>query len=339
MESWKKILTADPTDWLLEEENPSVRYLTLTGLLDESEKNAAVKKAKKQIMAAGIVPRILAKQRNNGSWEDAGQFYREKYRGTVWQLIILAEAMADGHDARVRNACEYLLAHSQDKRSGGFSVDASADGGGRHSYIIPCLAGNMLFSLIRLGYLNDERIKRGIDWVIHYQTFDDGVKKAPRGWPYDQLTGCFGHHSCHMGVVKVLKAFSEIPEKKRSLGVTRVIESAVEFMLTHHIYKKSHALDEVSKPGWLKFGFPLMYQTDVLEIMLLMAKLNITDDRMKDALSLVISRQDSRGRWNLQQSFNGRFQVNCEVKGKPSKWLTLNACRVLKKYAGTMAKM
>jgi hypothetical protein len=47
---------------------------------------------------------------------------------------------------------------------------------------------------------------------------------------------------------------------------------------------------------------------------------------------MVISKQDARGRWKLEHTFNGRFQVNIEQKGKPSKWITLNALRVLKRY-------
>ena len=36
-------------------------------------------------------------------------------------------------------------------------------------------------------------------------------------------------------------------------------------MLLHHIYRRSHDTAKTSKPGWLKFGFPLMYQTEALE--------------------------------------------------------------------------
>jgi len=39
---------------------------------------------------------------------------------------------------------------------------------------------------------------------------------------------------------------------------------------------------------------------------------------MREAIGLVISKQDDQGRWNLETTFNGRFQVNIERKGKPS---------------------
>jgi hypothetical protein len=133
-----------------------------------------------------------------------------------------------------------------------------------------------------------------------------------------------------MGVVKSLKALAEIPPEKRPKDVINTIEKGVEYILKHHIHKRSHDLSRVSKPSWLRFGFPLMYQTDVLEILGILTKLGRKDKRMHEATDLVISKQDDQGRWKLERTFNGRFQANIEQKGKPSKWITLNALRALK---------
>ena len=53
------------------------------------------------------------------------------------------------------------------------------------------------------------------------------------------------------------------------------------------------------------------------------------DERLREALDLVASRADAQGRWRLQQTFNGRFVVPIEVKGEPSRWVTLRALEVL----------
>jgi hypothetical protein len=190
----------------------------------------------------------------------------------------------------------------------------------------------MVWSLIRLGFLDDERVKRAITWITRYQRFDDGETYPPKMWPYEKAVYCFGKHSCFMGVVKSLKALSEIPAGERSEDVAETLEKGAEYMLKHHIYKRSHDLNRVSKPGWLRFGFPLMYQNDVLEILGILTKLGYRDERMQEAIDLVVSKQDKRGRWNLENTFNGRFQTNIEQKGKPSKWITLNALTVLKRY-------
>ena len=82
MNDWKRILKADSTDWLLGEDNPSVRYFALADLLNRSESAAEVVSAKQQIMETGIVPQILNKQKNGGYWGVPSDFYvRSKYKG------------------------------------------------------------------------------------------------------------------------------------------------------------------------------------------------------------------------------------------------------------------
>ena len=273
----------DPIPWLLAGDDPSVRFLTLTELLGESPDSADLANspdttnstgaaaARREIMTTGAVPTILAAQGDDGHWEGRDRFYTAKYRGTVWQLIILAELGADGGDERVRRGCEAILRDAQDRESGGFATDRSKKtGGGLHSRVVPCLTGNLVWSLTRLGMLDDSRVQAGIDWLTKYMRFDDGDADAdglPTGWPYDAWEMCWGRHTCHMGVVKALKALAEIPPQRRSAEVRRTLDQGSEFMLRHHVHKRSHDLTRVSKPGWKRFSFPLMYQTDVLEIL------------------------------------------------------------------------
>ncbi len=333
MNSWKSILSADPTEWLLEKNNPGVRVLALTRILDRPPDDPEVVESKRDIMNTGTIVRILAGQQPEGCWELPDVFYRAKYKGTAWQLIILAELGADGGEERIRRACEFILKNSQDAGSGGFSIYRSArSGGGRPGEVIPCLTGNMVWSLIQLGLSDDPRVMSGINWIARYQRFDDGILRAPKGWPYDGWPQCWGKHTCHMGAVKALKALAAVPEKKRTPEIRKAIEQGVEYMLMHHIYKKSHDLKSVSKPGWRRLGFPLMYQTDILEILDILIRLGCRDPRMREAIDILISKQDAQGRWKLEQTFNGRFRTNIERKGLPSKWLTAHALAVLKRY-------
>jgi hypothetical protein len=258
----------------------------------------------------------------------------------VWTLIVLAELKADEKDERIRKACEFILENSQDQESGGFPYLSAKFGGGDHNKVLPCLTGNMVWSLIRFGYLEDHRVQNGINWIVRYQRFDDGIEETSKGWPYDKFEKCWGKHTCHMDVVKAWNALVEIPTDKRSNDVKNAIEKAVQYMLKHHVHKRSHDLSRVSKPEWLQFGFPLMWNTDVLEILGILTKLGFKDKRMQEAVDLVVSKQDNQGRWLLENTFNGRFQVNIEKIGKPSKWITLNALKMLKMfYAKQMEKL
>lgn len=315
-------------DWLLESSDPAVRYYALTRLAGVGGRDAIA--ARKALMRDGPVAAILARQSAGGYWGEASRFYTDKYEGTAWQLLILAELGADGADGRVRAACEFMLAHSQDPESGGFAVGESVKtGGGRHGEVIPCLTGNMAFALQRLGYGEDARASRAIDWILEFQRADDGGTEPPEGWPYDRLEPCFGRHSCFMGVVKSLKALAALPPTKRGKRAKEKIAELAEFLLAHRVHKRSHDLGRVSKPGWLKFGFPLMYQTDVLEILCILADLGIRDPRMDEAAEAVAARRGADGRWRLENSFNGKMLVDIERKGEDSKWITARALYAL----------
>ncbi len=266
MLDWKSMLKADPTYWLLEKENPSVRYFTLRDILDKPEHNLEVQQAKRKIMQYGIVPDILRKQQEPMYLKTYPKFYTDKYKGLVWQLIVLAE-MGAKTNSQIIEQCEYLLNNSQETEDGGFAMNiAVKKGGGRITEVIPCLTGNMVWSLIHFGYLDDPRLQRAIHWITHFMRLNDGVENNPQIPPYDRYEICWGKHTCFMGVVKVLKGLSAIPQEKRTNEVNDTINRVVEFLLIHHIFKRSHNLSKTSKPGWLKFSFPLMYQTDVLEI-------------------------------------------------------------------------
>lgn len=313
--------------WLLEENEPSVRYETLVNLLDVPVSDARAAQAKRDIMIKGTVPVVLSKMRSEDFAPDISGFYTRKYSGLVWQLIILAELGADGESSEIKSYCEHVLACSQEPDSGGFSTKSSErTGRGLKSSVIPCLTGNMVWSLIRLGYLNDPRVKKAVNWLAEIQRYDDGDGDAT-GWPYDTFEMCWGKHTCHMGAVKTLKAFSEIPVRTPEAEAS--IDRGAEYLLKHHIFKKSHDINKISKPGWTKFSFPLMYQTDALEVLHVLFKLGVHDSRMDEALDLVESKRNANGRWENSAPLAGKFLVELEPKGE-SKWVTLRALETLK---------
>lgn len=335
MNDWKAILKADPTNWLLEEDNPSVRYFTLKNILDRQDDEKDVQIAKREIMQAGIVPDMLQRQREKGYLEAYPRFYTYKYKGLVWSLITLAELGAEA-TPHIKEQCEFLFDKSQERQDGGFSQNMAAKEGGRISEVIPCLTGNMVWSLIRFGYLDDPRLQKGIEWITRFMHFNDGVADDLQVPPYNHYEMCWGTHTCHMGVVKALKGLSAIPIERRTKEINDTIQKAIEFILLHHIYKRSHNLNRKSKPGWLKFGFPLMYQTDVLEILEILTGLGVKDSRMDDAISIVVEKQDDMGRWKAENTYNSdRLLIPISQVDTQNKWITLRAISVLKRYHNT----
>ena len=108
-----------------------------------------------------------------------------------------------------------------------------------------------------------------------------------------------------------------------------MLERAAEFMLIHHIFKRSHNLVRVSIPGWKKFGFPRMYQTYVLEILNLLLDLGCRDPRMAEAVEVVREKQCGDDRWKLENCYSTLLLI--EKNGEASKWIAINALRSLRR--------
>ena len=91
-DSWRAALRADPLPWLLEDGDPAVRHLALQQLLDLPADEPEVAASRRAAMTTDPIASILAAQDPDGHWEKPGPAYATKYRGTVWQLIVLRSA-------------------------------------------------------------------------------------------------------------------------------------------------------------------------------------------------------------------------------------------------------
>ena len=319
-------LLKDTVPWLLEEDNPSVRYWTLKDILQKSASDHEVKKAQKDIMESHTVTTILKNQSPDGFWASSENPYLPKYKATYHQLLILSELGASVC-TQIKKAIEHVFTYQYN--SGHFSFKQIKTERGKKSKLTDgaCLTGNILRFLIHFGYLPDERTQKAINFLVN--THENGW--SCRAYPIDKEK--VFPQNCYMGGVNPLIAFSMIPEKERTNKIKDIINQEVEIYLENEIfmYLKDEKGEKKAKFGWRRFGFPLFYQSDALEVLDVLTRLGVTDDRMKKALDLVLSKKDENGRWILENTFNGKMWVDIEEKGYPSKWITLKAVRVLKR--------
>jgi len=107
-------------------------------------------------------------------------------------------------------------------------------------------------------------------------------------------------------------------------------------LLMHRLFKADHHDYRVINRQWLKFSFPWFYGYNVLRGLSVLTKLGYTEDeRLKDAVKLLLQKRRPDGTWLLENAPTGRMQANIETVGKPSKWITLNALKVLKRLHET----
>jgi len=326
---WRGGLNDDPLPWLLEPDpdNPGMRYFVLRDLLDLPEDDPDVVAARSAIMVTGPVPAILDAQYPDGYWVKPGGGYSPKYRSTVWQVLFLAELGADPADERVRRACEYLLTHSV-ASNGAFSARQKPV----PSACIPCLNGNMLYALLRLGAAQDPRVQAALDWQARAVT-GEGQFSYLKSGTTGPIFACSANQAqpCAWGAAKVMRALLAVPSEDRTPALERAIEAGAGFLLSRDPTVADYPYTKRVSSTWFKLGFPLSYWSDVLEVTGVLAGAGHGGDpRLANALAFVLGKQDDHGRWPLENALNGKMWVDIEEKGKPSKWVTLRALRVLK---------
>jgi len=308
-------MEADPTPWLLGEDNPSVRYFTLTDLLERPPTDTEVRQARAAIMASGPVRKILDAQYPDGYWVKPGLGYSPRYRATVWQVIFLADLGAT-RTAQVEKACQHVFEHTQ-RPDGAFIANKGKDGA------IICLNGNLLRSLRWFGYGHDPRWQRGLDWL---------TARINRGEGF--CCGYNGRLPCAWGAVKALSAFATLPDGERPPAVQEAIERGVEFLLSYDLVQANYpsGSGDIS-PLWFRFGFPSTCVSSILEALLVLTRLGYGQHpRLAGAIEFMLSRQDEEGRWPLEYSPAPAW-ASFGQEGQPSRWVTLNALRVLKSLA------
>jgi hypothetical protein len=333
--AWQDQLKGNSLPWLLESSSPEVRYLALRDLLDSPSADSDLRAARKAAHQKGPIAPILSNMDKAGFWVEPGPGYNPKYRSTVWSVILLAQLGASlEEDKRIAKACDYLLDH------------ALADGGqftasGAPSGTADCLQGNLLLALLELGY-EDPRLDKAFDWMARSVT-GEGIspmedRKAIERYYAGKCGPTFACGSnnklpCAWGGVKVMLALGKLPKKKHTPAIKHAIQHGVDFLFSVDPADATYPTGYNDKPGgnWWKFGFPIFYVTDLLQIVEALAVLGYGNEpRLAHAITLVREKQDANGRWALEYDYTGKTWVDFGAKKQPNKWVTLRALRTLK---------
>jgi len=338
--SWKTQLRGDPTSWLLESDSANVRYLAMRDLLDLPPDDKKYRKARKLAHKEGPIAHILSKMNEEGFWARAGTGYGPKYKSTVWSLIMLAQLGASvKEDKRIRQACKYYLDHALNPGGQISSMTNNAPSG-----TIDCLQGNMLWSLMDLGYA-DKRMDKAYEWMARTTTGEEIASSKDKHAEIRYFAGKCGPRfacgannklPCAWGGAKVLLALSRLPKDKRTGLIQHAIRTGVDFFFSVDPSTADYPNGWAEKPSgnWWKFGFPVFYVTDILQIAEALTALGYgKDHRLSNTLELIRSKQDENGRWQLEYNYDGKTWLRFGKMKEPNPWVTLRALRVLKATA------
>ncbi len=320
---------------LIHSEDPSIRYLALRQLSDAADDDPNLQIVRQQAHQSGPISRILDHMHPDGYWEVPGAGYNPKYRSGVWSLILLAQLGAQvSEDQRLQRACSYMLDHAL-AAGGQFSVNGAPSG------TIPCLQGNLLWSIMEMGY-QDPRLQGAIEWMARSVT-GDGIapvedKNAPvRYYAYhcgpDFACGPNLKAPCAWGGVKILLALGKIPTSQRTPLIRQAIHRGIEFCLGIDPAAAEYPHGEAPRPSpnWWKFGFPVFYITDLLQLVDALARLGAgSDPRLSHAIQLILDKADPNGQWALEYDYQGKTWGSYGSKKSPNPYVTLRALSALR---------
>jgi len=319
----------------LEQEDPGSRYLALRDLLELPPSNPDLISVKKAAHAQGPISSILDKMHPDGYWSKPGPGYSPKYFSTVWSLILLAQLGASVHsDERIETAIKYYLSEGLTGH-GQFTIS------GAPSSTVDCLQGNLCWAMVKLGY-EDLRLEEAYDWMARSVTGEGIAAMSERDAPVryyagkcgpDFACGANNKKPCAWGAAKVLLALSSWPKERRTPQIESAIRQGVDFLFSVDPATAAYPTGYADKPSgnWWKFGFPIFYVTDILQIVEALVGLGYgTDPRLANALQLIHDKQDNQGRWALEYDYTGKTWVDFGVKKQPNKWVSLRALKVLK---------
>jgi hypothetical protein len=299
-------------EWLVEPESPSIRYRTLVELLEHSPTDAEVQACKNQFAASPPVRTLLDTMHPDGYWLQTNPRTREvvgkgvKYGayGTAhYCLSYLAELGMDRRHPHVAKAAERYLSLQQ--RDGDFY---------RH---FSCLLGYNIRTFTLLGYREDPRVQSSIDLLLNTERQDGGYLCDMHEGKYKTKSV----KSCIRGSVKVLLAFSHLPEYWCHARIQKLVHY---FLSRDGIFKRTNLTALVNK-DMERVSFPITWRANVFEILLALSRMGYgTDRRLQRAWNLLDVRRDTEGRypldWTPRQS---PWKVG--KRNKPNKWVTFYA--------------
>lgn len=333
--SWQTQLKGETVSWLLSDEDPGVRYLTMRDLLDCANDDAELVFAREEAHRKGPIATVLDQMNPDGYWAKAGPGYNPKYRATVWALILLAQLGADAsQDKRIGQAGGYILEHALTPK-GQFSINGAPSG------TIDCLQGNLCWALLELGY-EDPRLEKAFEWMARTVTGQGLAAKSDKeaenryyAYKCGPLFACGpnANQACAWGATKVMLAFGKLKSDQRTALIQEAIQQGVAFFFKNDPVKANWPTRLGDKPSrnWWKFGFPVFYVTDLLQVAEAMVGLGFGNDpRLASTIELIRGKQNDQGRWLLEYDYTGKTWVNFGAKKAENKWVTLRAARVLK---------
>jgi hypothetical protein len=306
--------------WLLESD-PSIRWQALRDLTDASAGEIA--DARARIATEGAGARLLALQASDGCW--AGAAWNHGWDSTMHVLSLLREMGLDPASDAARRALGLVRERVTWRGCGPPETQGNPFFAGETE---PCINGQVAAAGAYFG----EDVHRLVERLLGEQLPDGG-------WNCEAENG--STRSSFNTTICVLDALLEYDRAAGDRSdVTAARRRGEEYLLERRLFRRKstgEAIERDRKGGavWSLFAFPTWWHYDVLRGLDYLRRAGVAPDaRVAEAIDLLRSKRDDDGRWPLETRYPGRMPVETdEGEGRPSRWNTLRALRVLDWYS------
>jgi hypothetical protein len=304
-------------DWLLDSD-PSIRWQVLHDLADAPAKVVAAERARVAIEGWGA--RILSLQGEEGLWDGGALFPAQRdlsekgqpWSATAYSLLMLRDFGVDPRHDDIHRAIALVRDNCRWEHAGQPFFSGEVE---------PCING----MVIVLGVYFDQNVDGVVARLLGEQ-LEDG------GWNCEVENGSV--RSSFHTTIRVLEALLAYEHATGgSAGTIAARRRGEEYLLERKLFRRK-STGEVVDPAWLQFSFPTRWHYDVLRGLEYFRDADaLPDPRLAEAIHLLRSKQQADGTWLLENTYPGKVHFPLEEgDGRPSRWNTLRALRVLRWY-------
>ena len=298
-------------DWLLESD-PAIRWLAMRDLTAAPAAEVAAERAR--VAREGWGAELLALQGESGHWR--GGAYFPEWTSVTPTLQLLRTFGLDPKTEEARRAVARVRANTRWEHEGEPYFDGEVE---------PCINGQA----VAIGAYFGQDVAGIVDRLLTEQMADGG-------WNCEQERGSIrGSFDTTINVLEGLLQYERAAGAAPAVTEARV--RGQEYLLERRMLRR-RSTGEVPVSDWLRLSFPYGWHYDVLRGLDHMRDAGVApDERVAEAVALVESKRGADGRWPLEQAHHDELLVEMdEREGRPSRWITLAALRVLR-WAGSQS--
>ena len=300
-------------EWLLKGD-VSIQYQTYRDLLKSERKDL-----QDRIESEGWGKQFLSRRKPNGHWGD--RFYQPKWISTHYTLLDLRNLYLNPNNKPAGESILQVLNTSK-ADDGGIQLGPST------SHRSDVCVNGMFLNYASYFKTPEEELQSIVDSLLNERMPDGGFncRSTRSGATHSSL------HST-ISVLEGLFEFQKSGHTYRKDDISAAIKSAEEFILIHRLFL-SDRTGKIIHKDFLKLAYPGRWKYDILRALDYFQKAERKrDDRMNDAIDVILEKRNKTGTWNMQAAHPGELHFVMEKAGKPGRWNTLRAMRVLKHFS------